>query len=394
MRVGVDGVRAPVDDELALRHRQRVGPHPPPPHRVLVAERPGRGADGPVELRGAQAVEEPPVQAARLELAHRAVIAVGQDRLRPVARGGDRREPVRDGVDRLVPRDGLELALALGPDPLHRRHQPVGAVDPIEVAGHLLAEEPAREGVFGIALQLDGHAVPDGHPHAAGVGAVERADVLEDGRLGGGHGVDPRWMDDRTIRVRLYSTRSGEHHGDLDRNIELSDALARERERVPEGRVRVVSIDVDLRVATLIRPSATFSRPTGRASHGSTQPSSSGIGLPALSLTGRPVTGAMFSLTGIEAEGLEDGRVDVLDGGGLHGVLDSLGIGHADRLAAPQAAAGQGQAEAGGPVVAAAEGVDLGGPAELAAADDDRPVEELAPLPGRGAGRRRRGRAA
>jgi len=69
--------------------------------------------------------------------------------------------------------------------------------------------------------------------------------------------------------------------------------------------------------------------------------------------------------------------VDVLDGGGLSGILGPLGIGRADHLAAMQAAAGKGQAEAGGPVVAAAEGVHLRRPAELAAAEYDRPVEQL-----------------
>ena len=78
-------------------------------------------------------------------------------------------------------------------------------------------------------------------------------------------------------------------------------------------------------------------------------------------------------LEGVEAEGLEDGGMDVLDGGGPSGILGPLGIGRADHLAATQAAAGKGQAEAGGPVVAAAEGVDLRRPAELAAAENDRP---------------------
>jgi len=62
---------------------------------------------------------------------------------------------------------------------------------------------------------------------------------------------------------------------------------------------------------------------------------------------------------------------------GPTGFLGPLGIGRADHLAATQAAADNGQAEAGGPVVAAAEGVDLRRSAELAAAENDRPVERL-----------------
>ena len=69
--------------------------------------------------------------------------------------------------------------------------------------------------------------------------------------------------------------------------------------------------------------------------------------------------------------------MDVLDSGGPSGILGPLGIGRANHLAAAQAAAGNGQAEAGGPVVAAGEGVDLRRPAELAAAENDCPVEQL-----------------
>ena len=71
--------------------------------------------------------------------------------------------------------------------------------------------------------------------------------------------------------------------------------------------------------------------------------------------------------------------MDVFDGGRAGGVLLPLGVGLADRQAAAEAAAGEGHAEALGPVVAAAGEVHLGRPAELAAADDDRPVEQAAP---------------
>ena len=109
--VGIGGVRAPVDDELALGHGQRIGPHSAAADRVFVTQRAGRGADGPVEHRGTQPVKEPPVEAAGLELAHRAVVAVRQDRLRTIGRAGDRGEFPGDGVQGLVPADRLELAL-------------------------------------------------------------------------------------------------------------------------------------------------------------------------------------------------------------------------------------------------------------------------------------------
>ena len=38
--------------------------------------------------------------------------------------------------------------------------------------------------MVGIAPQLDRHAVLDRHEHAARVGAIERADVLDDGQCG------------------------------------------------------------------------------------------------------------------------------------------------------------------------------------------------------------------
>ena len=126
-------------------------------------------------------MEEPPIQAGRLELAHRPAIAVREDRLGAIGRARDLREPPGDVVERLVPGDPLESALALAPDPFHRVEQPVRAVDPLQESGHLLAEEPAREGMIGVAPQLDRDAVLDRDEHAARVGAVERADVLDHG---------------------------------------------------------------------------------------------------------------------------------------------------------------------------------------------------------------------
>ena len=179
MAVGVGGVRAPVDDEPAPGHGHRVGAHSPAAHGVLVAEAAGRGADGPIQPRGAQTVEEPSVQAAGLELAHRPAVAVGQDGLGTFGRARDRREPPGDEVEGLVPRDPLEPSFPLHPHPLHRVKQTFGAIDPIEEPRHLLAEEAPGERVIGIAPQADGHAVLDRHEHAARIRAIERADVLE-----------------------------------------------------------------------------------------------------------------------------------------------------------------------------------------------------------------------
>ncbi len=99
-------------------------------------------------------------------------------------------------------------------------------------------------------------------------------------------------------------------------------------------------------------------------------------------------------LEGVEAEGSENCRVDVLDRRGPGGILGPLGIGRSNHMAAAQAAAGKGQAEAGGPVVSASERIDLRRSAEFAAAEDDCPVEQLVPRQVCEAGRRMPGRAA
>ena len=70
------------------------------------------------------------------------------------------------------------------PARLQRLEQAVGAVDSFQVAGHLLAEKPARERMIGVAAKLDRHAVLDRHQHAARVGAVERADAFDHGQPG------------------------------------------------------------------------------------------------------------------------------------------------------------------------------------------------------------------
>ena len=189
--VGVDGVRSPVDDEPALLGRHRVGAEPAAPDGVLVPLRPGRGADRPVQQTRPEPVEEPAVEAARLELAHRPVIAIRKDRLRAVGRVGDGAELGGDPPERLVPRDRLESPLPLAADAEERRLEAGRAVDPVEVAGHLPAEEAAGERVVLVAPEVDRHAVADRHPHRAGVGAVQRADRLHHPSRSVRHGEPP-----------------------------------------------------------------------------------------------------------------------------------------------------------------------------------------------------------
>ena len=65
--------------------------------------------------------------------------------------------------------------------------------------------------------------------------------------------------------------------------------------------------------------------------------------------------------------------MDVGDGELPGGVLAAFGVGLSDRLASFDAAPGDGQAVAVGPVVAAPGEVDGGGAAELPGAEDDGP---------------------
>ena len=67
----------------------------------------GGGADGAVELRGAEPVEEAAVHGAVAEHADGAGIGVGQDGFGAVllCDGG---EPLGDGVERLIPGDALK----------------------------------------------------------------------------------------------------------------------------------------------------------------------------------------------------------------------------------------------------------------------------------------------
>src|SRR5207237_4258024 len=83
----------------------------------------------------------------------------------------------------------------------------------------------------------------------------------------------------------------------------------------------------------------------------------------------RPPDRRRHDLLRIDADRGEDGRVNVGDGHGIDRVVASSRIGCAERLTGPQAAAGEGDAEAVGPMVAAGGGVDLRRAAEFAGAE-------------------------
>ena len=65
-----------------------------------------------------------------------------------------RPEALGDLIERLVPRDSLEAALTLGPDPPQRVQHPVGAVGVLRVVVDLDAQAAGGEGVVGISPHL------------------------------------------------------------------------------------------------------------------------------------------------------------------------------------------------------------------------------------------------
>ena len=117
--------------------------------------------------------------------------------------GDDVVEPLGDLGERVVPRDLLEPALALGPDPAQRVQQAVRAVDAIEEAVDLRAQLALAERVVGPPAQLDGDAVLDGDRPAARVRAVVVARAVDDAWSAfehAGHATPPHALGDRSAR--------------------------------------------------------------------------------------------------------------------------------------------------------------------------------------------------
>ncbi|MCY1221265.1 hypothetical protein D9M72_333130 [compost metagenome] len=197
MQVGGNRVAPPDDHQPGIDHVLHVHAHA---GAVGVAQRggAGAGADGAVQPRRAQLVEEARGHALALHQPHGAGVAVRHDRLR-IARG-DRLQAGGDGVQRLLPGDRRELAFALPADALHRRQQPVRVVGALGVARHLGAQHALRAGMVGIARYLDGTAVLDGDEQGTSVGAVMRTGGADDA---GSHGVSGRGVLFSFVRTEL-----------------------------------------------------------------------------------------------------------------------------------------------------------------------------------------------
>jgi hypothetical protein len=100
----------------------------------------------------------------------------------------DRQEPFGDLVQRLVPGNLAPATLALGADPPQWPRQPLGMVDALGIARHLLADDAGRVGiVLGAAHAPDGVRIDDLDVERAGRRAVVRAhgarDALGDGAV-------------------------------------------------------------------------------------------------------------------------------------------------------------------------------------------------------------------
>ena len=183
VQVAADGIAAPDQDELRLGKELHL-------HAHFAAQRlhqgfsPGRGADGAVELRCTQLVEETAVHALALHHAHGASVAVGQDGFGRAGR--NRLQALRNIGQGFVPADGRELAAALGARALERGEHPLRVVRALGVLADLGAQHAVGVGVGGVALHACGHAVlVHGGQQRAGVGAVVRAGAADLGGLRG-----------------------------------------------------------------------------------------------------------------------------------------------------------------------------------------------------------------
>src|SRR5262249_30547398 len=156
-----------VDDVAGTDDRLRVESGPGAQADVT-ARGAGGGADGAVQERRPQSVEEAPIQARTLQFTHCPGVTVGQDCLRSLRGGGDFLETSRDGLQSRIPADTRELTLSLGATAFHRPPEAFGVVDAVEITRNLLAQEALRKGMLAVAAQLHGLAVLDRDHHSAG----------------------------------------------------------------------------------------------------------------------------------------------------------------------------------------------------------------------------------
>ena len=150
-------VGAPRDDEIRLLDGLRIGSAHAAAGGVpaRLGARIAHGARE--EPRGAEGVEEPQHEPA-VDLPLVRAVAIAEDAQRPLVL--DDGLPARDDlVEGLLPRDGREATLALGPGATQRGEDAIGGNEHLVLAVDLGAGEARREGMLGVALDLH-HAVP------------------------------------------------------------------------------------------------------------------------------------------------------------------------------------------------------------------------------------------
>ena len=184
---------APEEDAVAVlgclrRRRHGIA------HDVLEAPPFGRSADGPVQFRSTQTIEQA-VQGVVLDDAHGTGIRIGQDGF-GTGFGDDGLPGPGYFCQGLVPGNGRELAASLGANPLQRRRQAARRMDGPLIMGHLRAQRPARKGMGLVAGNGYDAAAVDRHDEPAGIGAVIRTD-----RCTGFHGITSCFVEKRSCRI-------------------------------------------------------------------------------------------------------------------------------------------------------------------------------------------------
>ena len=180
------GIAAPDQDQPRLREIAQM-------HAQFAAVGGGQrvgargSADGAVQARGAERVEEAGGDTLALDFPHRARVAVGQDAL-GTARG-DRGKTCCDIRQCRIPADLFPLPAAFGAHALQRMQHAFGVVGALGVATHLGAEHAGGGRVVRIAFHAGDTAVLHRDAHGAGVGAVVRAGGADGVRRRGGDGV-------------------------------------------------------------------------------------------------------------------------------------------------------------------------------------------------------------
>ncbi len=178
MHVGGENAGAPGDDQLGVAELFRLG-------AVAEAERlhetraAGRRADGAVEPRCAQPMEETAIHAGAVQQVPwcRRSCTAGSipGRVQPEICASLR----GDGIERFIPRDALEAAFALcarraSADRASRSWRVLA----LQVSRHFAAQESARDRMIGIAAQVAAFAVVDIDEQRAAVRAIQRADGM------------------------------------------------------------------------------------------------------------------------------------------------------------------------------------------------------------------------